>query len=73
MFDNEQDAIKYINKNEKFLLSQLENMEIKTIYKSDDIKINVMREGKKIIKFFNKYRNKEIIDIFKEMIDLKLI
>ncbi len=73
MFDNEQDAIKYINKNEKFLLSQLENMEIKTIYKSDDIKINVMREGKKIIKFFNKYGNKEIIDIFKEMIDLKLI
>ena len=57
MFDNEQDAIKYINKNEKFLLSQLENMEIKTIYKSDDIKINVMREGKNIIKFFNKYGN----------------
>jgi len=73
MFENEQDAIKYINENEHFLLSQLEDMEIKTIYISYDIKINVMREGKKLIKFFNKYGNKEIIDIFKEMIDLKLI
>lgn len=73
MFENEQDAIKYINKNEKFLLSQLEDMEIKTIYISYDIKINVIRDGKKLIKFFNKYGNREITDIFKEMIDLKLI
>jgi len=73
VFENEQDAIKYINANEKFLLSQLEDMEIKTIYKSDSIKINVMREGKKLIKFFNRYGNKEITDIFKEIINLKLI
>ena len=69
MLNDPCDAGIYISTNEKFLLAQLDEFEIKTLYQSDTMKINVIKEGKNLVQVNNHYGNKDLTEIFKEMID----
>lgn len=73
MFYSEYETFKYIMENQDFLLSQMNNMEVKTLYQSDKSKINVIKNGNKLIKYGSYFGKKDITQIFKEMIELRLI
>ncbi len=73
MFSSEQEALKYINQNKVLLLSQLEELEIKTMYTNEHTQISVLKDGKRLLKFINRFaEEKKLVDIYLEMIDLKL-
>ena len=72
MLNSEREALMYISANRKFLLSQLDDFEVKTLYQTEAVKIKVMKEGKNLIQVKNHYGNKQLAEIFKGMIDCKL-
>ncbi|MCL2224545.1 MAG: hypothetical protein FWB96_06220 [Defluviitaleaceae bacterium] len=73
MFANEQEALSYIDDNKPALLAELQEEQIKTIYTNENTRINVMRNGKRLLKFINRFEgDKHLCDIYKDMIDLKL-
>ncbi len=73
MFYSEFEVFKYIMENQDFLLSQMNDMEVKTLYKSEKSKINIIKSGNRLIKYGSYFGKKDITQIFKEMIELKLI
>ncbi|MCL2456743.1 MAG: hypothetical protein FWD19_04260 [Defluviitaleaceae bacterium] len=72
MLNSERETLMYISTNRKFLLSQLDEMEVKTLCQTEAVKIKVMKEGKNLIHVKNHYGNKPLTEIFKSMIDCKL-
>jgi len=74
MFSSEIEAIIYINENKNTLLSELQERQVKKIYENENTRINVMKEGKRLIKFINRYEGENnLLDIYKDIIDLKLL
>ena len=72
-FTCEQDVLQYIEDNKQNLLDELEEQEIRNIYHNDNTRINIMKDGKRLIKGINRYEgNKKISDVFKDIADLKL-
>jgi hypothetical protein len=73
MPSTEQEALAYIEANKTVLLAELAEHEIKTIYADDITRINVMKDGKRLLKFINRFEgDKKLLDIYKDMVDLKL-
>ena len=72
MLNSKHEALVYITTNEEFLLTQMDDYEVKTIYQTDNTKIKVMKDGNNLLKITNHYGNKELTEIFQEMIDCKL-
>ena len=72
MLNSKHEALVYIATNEEFLLTQMDDYEVKTVYQTDNTKIKVMKDGNSLLQITNHYGNKEIAEIFKEMIDCKL-
>jgi len=72
MLNSKHEALVYIATNEEFLLTQMDDYEVKTVYQTDNTKIKVMKDGNSLLQITNHYGNKEITEIFKEMIDCKL-
>ena len=73
MFSNEQDALSYIDENKPALLAELDEQQIKTIYTNENTRINIMRNGKRILKIINRFEGeKNLLDVYKEIIDSKL-
>jgi hypothetical protein len=66
MFSNEAEALTYINDNKPALLAELEEEQIQTIYTNGNIRINIMRNGKSLLKCINRF------DSDKKLADLKL-
>ena len=70
---SEQGALQYIEANEKELYEELEEQEIKTIYDNGNVKINVRKDGKRLIKVIHRFEgDKKLLDVYKEMVNLKL-
>ena len=73
-FINERDALQYIETNEKKLFSELEEQEKINIYDNGNVKINVKNDGKRLIKIIYRFEgDKTISDIYKDMLDLRLM
>ena len=73
MFASEAEALTYINDNKDKLLDELQDEQIKTIYTNGNTRINVMRNGKRLLKFINRFEgDKSLLDVYKNMVDLKL-
>jgi len=73
MFSNEAEALEYINANKDKILSELQEQQIKIIYTNENTRINVMRNGKRLLKFINRFEgDKSLLDVYKDMVDLKL-
>ena len=72
-FACEQGALQYIEANEKELYEELGEEEIKTIYNNGNVKINVRKDGKRLIKVIHRFEgDKKLLDVYKEMVNLKL-
>jgi len=74
MFSSEAEALTYIDENKPALLAELQDEQIQTIYANGNTRINVMRDGKRLLKFINRFEgDKNLLDVYKDMIDLKLL
>ena len=74
MFKTENEALTYIQTNKDALLAKMDEGQIKTIYTNGNTRINVMKDGKRLLKVINRFDgDKKLIDIYKDMIDLKLL
>jgi len=74
MFSNEQEVLSYIVANKPALLAELEEEQIKTIYVNGNMRINIMRYGKHLLKFINRFEgDKKLVDICKDIIELNLL
>ena len=72
MFANETEALTYIDANKPALLAELQDKEIKAIYTDGNTRINVMRDGKRLLKFINRFTgDKKLSDIYRDMAGLK--
>ena len=72
MFSNEQEALTYIDENKAILLDELGEKQIKTIYTNENTQINIMRNGKRLLRFINRFEgNKNLLDVYKDIINLK--
>ena len=73
-FSSEAEALHYIEENKNNILTELQDEQIKTIYTGENMRINIMKDGKRLLKFINRFEdNKKLADICKDIADLKLI
>ena len=73
-FASEQQALDYIKANEHRLFDELEQLEIRSVFNIGNTRINIMKEGKRLIRVINRYDgDKKIHDVFKDIIDLGLL
>ena len=71
MFSSEAEALTYIQTNENAILADMGEREIKTIYTNEDTRINVMRDGKRLLRVINRYEgSKTLHEVFKGVADL---
>jgi len=59
MLSSEQEALLYIDDNKPALLDELEGEQIKTIYTNVNTRINIMRNGKRLLKFIIRLEGKK--------------
>ena len=72
MFASEAEALTYIDDNKQNILDELQDEQIKTIYTNENTRINVMRNGKRLLKFINRFEGeKKLADICRDMANLK--
>jgi len=72
VFSSEAEALIYIDTSKHNILAELQDEQIKTIYTSENIRINVMRNGKRLLKFINRFEgDKKLVDICRDMARLK--
>ena len=70
MFSSEEEALDYINANKDSILTKLQNNEVKNIYANENTRINVMRNGKRLLKFINRFEGEKTIhEVFKDIAD----
>jgi len=73
-FTYEQNAIQYINANEQNLLDEMAQDEIKTIYTNTNTRINIVKDGKRLLRVTIRFQgDKKISEIYKDVIDLRLL
>ena len=73
-FTNERDALQYIEDNEQSLFDELTQEEIKTIFTNDNTRINIIRDGKRLLRVTIRFQgSKKISEIYKDMVDLQLL
>ena len=73
-FTNEQEALQYIEDNEQSLLDELTQEEVKAIFTNDSTRINIMKDGKRLLRVTIRFQgDKKISDIYRDMVDLKLL
>ena len=71
---SELEALQYIEANEKRLLGELSQEEIKTVYSNQNTRINIMRDGKRLLRIIARFQgDKKISDIHKDMAELGLL
>ena len=73
-FTDEQGALQYIRDNEQRLYDELAQEEIKTMYTNDNTRINIMKDGKRLLRVTIRFQGeKKISEIHKDMVDLRLL
>ena len=73
-FTGEQKALQYINANEQQLFDGLLQDEIKTIYTNVNTRINIVKDGKRLLRVTVRFQgDKKISEIYKDMVDLRLL
>jgi len=59
MFSNEAEALTYIDENKPALLAELQDEQMQTIYVNGNTRINVMRNGKRLLKIINRLESRK--------------
>ena len=59
MFSNEAEALTYIEENKGKILAELQEEQIKTIYTNENTRINVVRNGKRLLKIINRFEGEK--------------
>ena len=73
-FADEKDTLQYIKDNEQKLYDELAQEEIKTMYTNDNTRINIVKDGKRLLRVTIRFQgDKKISDIYKDMVDLRLL
>jgi len=72
MLHTQQEALAYVATHEEFLLAQLDDYEVRTVYQRDDGKIKVMREGNHLLKITHSYGSEALAGVFIDMMDNQL-
>ena len=73
-FLSEQETLQYIEDNEQSLLIELLEQGKRTLYDNGNTKINVKNDGKRLIKIIYRFEgDKNISDIYRDMVDLRLM
>jgi len=73
-FTDEQNALQYIEANEQNLLDEMLQDEIKTIYTNGNTRINIAKDGKRLLRVTIRFQgDKKISEIYKDMVDLRLL
>jgi len=59
MLADELEALQYIETNEQKLLNKLTQEEIKTVHSNENTRINIMRDGERLLRITARFLNEE--------------